>query len=196
MDDTRTRIMRAAIKGVREYGLEGVRIQNISALAGLSPGALYRYFKSKDELMLACFTWVDLQVAKIYDGMSIDPKTMAEDPFGAVKCLWLPYFRFWTRRPDETIFYHRFRDSQIFPEYDRHRDVSHFNQFGAMVEVFYRVFPRLRELNRDILWIHVLNTTLLYTKYVVQGALPDSEETEDTIFQLIATGLTGFLVQA
>lgn len=44
------------MKAVRQYGLEGVRIQNISELAGLSPGALYRYFESKDQLMLECFT--------------------------------------------------------------------------------------------------------------------------------------------
>ena len=38
MDDTRTRIISAAMKAVREYGLEGVRIQNVSDLAGISPG--------------------------------------------------------------------------------------------------------------------------------------------------------------
>lgn len=30
-------------KTVRQYGMEGVRIQKISELAGVSPGALYRY---------------------------------------------------------------------------------------------------------------------------------------------------------
>ena len=50
MDDTRTRIISAAMKAVREYGLEGVRIQNVSDLAGISPGALYRHFNSKDQL--------------------------------------------------------------------------------------------------------------------------------------------------
>ncbi len=35
------RIISAAMKAVRQYGLEGVRIQNISKLAGVSPGALY-----------------------------------------------------------------------------------------------------------------------------------------------------------
>ena len=44
LDDTKTRIIFAAMKAVRQYGLEGVRIQNVSELAGISPGALYRYF--------------------------------------------------------------------------------------------------------------------------------------------------------
>lgn len=48
MENTRARIVIAAMRAVRQYGLEGVRIQNISELAELSPGALYRYFSSKD----------------------------------------------------------------------------------------------------------------------------------------------------
>ena len=38
LDDTKTRIMSAAMKAVRQYGLEGVRIQNVSDLAGYPPG--------------------------------------------------------------------------------------------------------------------------------------------------------------
>ena len=47
------------MKAVRQYGLEGVRIQNVSRLAGISPGALYRYFDSKDRMIIECFTYVD-----------------------------------------------------------------------------------------------------------------------------------------
>ena len=66
MDDTKARIISATMKAVRQYGLEGVRIQNISKLAGVSPGALYRYFDSKEQLMMECFTYVDKQAAGIF----------------------------------------------------------------------------------------------------------------------------------
>ena len=33
----------------------------------------------------------------------------------------------------------------------------------------------------------------MYAKYVVEGILPDNQETEDTIFQLLTTGLSGYL---
>ena len=95
MDDTKTRILMAAIRAVRLYGLEGARVQNISELAGLSPGALYRYFDSKDQLMEECFILVDKQAAAIFDGIRLNPLTMLRDPMGAVKTLWQPYFRFW-----------------------------------------------------------------------------------------------------
>jgi AcrR family transcriptional regulator len=194
LDDTRTRILSAAMKAVRQYGLEGVRIQNISELAELSPGALYRYFDSKEQLMAECFTYVDKQAAAIFDKLKLNPLNMLADPLGAVKSLWLPYFRFWVARPDETVFYHRFRDSAAFPEFYSTQETSYFDAFGDMVRLFRRLFPSLTEINQNLLWLHVLTTTVMYAKYVVEGQLPNDEETEDTVFQFLSVGLSGYLM--
>lgn len=193
MDDTRTRIIFATMKAVRQYGLEGVRIQNVSDLAGITPGAVYRHFDSKEQLIVECFTYVDKQAAAIFERLTLNPLTMLADPMGAVKSLWLPYFRFWVGHPDETIFYHRFRDSAFFPKYDKSRDVSYFNTFIGMVRLFQTVFPSLKRMNQDLLWLHVLTSTVMYAKYVVEGTLPEGQETEDTVFQLLTTGLSGYL---
>jgi len=199
MDDTKTRIIQAAIKGVRQYGLEGVRIQNISKLAGLSPGAMYRYFGSKDELLKAAFTWVDMQAADIFENLTFSPQEIMAAPLGTVKKLWQPYFRFWIARPDETVFYYRFRDSEMFPVYDQKRDASYFKSFAGIVHNFITAFPNLSHINRggslDLLWLHVLTSTLMYAKYVVEGTLPNDEATEEAIFQLLVTGLTGYLTK-
>ncbi len=193
MDDTKTRIISAVMKAVRQYGLEGMRIQNVSKLAGITPGAIYRYFDSKEQMLVACFTYVDKQAAAIFEHLRFDPLTMLTDPMEAVKALWLPYFRFWTVRPDETIFYYRFRDSTFFPKYDRSRDITYFKTFIEMVCAFKQVFPRLDQINQDLLWLHVLTSTVMYAKYVVEGILPNNQETEDTVFQLLTTGLSSYL---
>lgn len=193
MDDTKARIISSTMKAVRQYGLEGVRIQNVSELAEISPGAIYRYFESKDQLLQECFTYVDKQAAAIFEHLKFNPLTMITDPMGAVKSLWLPYFRFWVSHPDETIFYHRFRDSAFFPKYDKIRDASYFNAFAGIVRIFREVFPSLKQINQDILWLHVLTTTVMYAKNVVEGVLPDNQETEDTVFELLTIGLTGYL---
>ena len=87
LDDTRTRIISAAIRAVRQHGLEGVRIQNVSSLAGVSSGALYRYFESKEKLLEECFTYVDRQAAAIFDQLAFDPHAIVADPVGAVRSL-------------------------------------------------------------------------------------------------------------
>ena len=185
--------MSAAMKAVRQYGLEGMRIQNVSDLAGISPGALYRYFESKDQLIIECFTYVDKQAAAIFEHLSFNPLTMLVDPIGAVKKLWLPYFRFWVAHPDETVFYHRFRDSTFFPKYDRNRDVGYFSVFIGMVRIFKEVFPGLDRMNQDLLWLHILTSTVMYAKYVAEGVLPANQETEDAVFQLLTSGLSAYL---
>ena len=62
-----------------------------------------------------------------------------------------------------------------------------------MVHAFKNVFPGLQRINQDLLWLHVLTCTVLYAKYVVEGVLPDNQDTEDTVFQLLTTGLGGYL---
>ena len=193
MDNTRTRIIYAAMAAVRQYGLEGVRIQQVSEFAGITPGAIYRHFASKEQLLIECFTYVDKQAAEIFEHLQFNPLAMLTDPMGAVKELWQPYFRFWVAHPDETIFYHRFRDSVFFPKYNRTRDVTYFNKFIGMVRAFKIVFPRLDRINQDLLWLHVITSTVMYAKYVVEGTLPNNRETEDTVFQLLTTGLSGYL---
>lgn len=181
------------MKAVRQYGLEGMRIQNVSELAGVSSGALYRYFDGKDQLIEECFVYVDKQAAEIFEHLKLNPLAMLTDPMGAIKGLWLPYFRFWVEHPDETVFYHRFRDSSFFPKYDKSRNVDYFQTFIGMVQLFKKIFPDLNRINQDILWLHVLTSTVMYAKYVVEGTLPDNQETEDTVFRLLTTGLSGYL---
>lgn len=193
LDDTKTRIILAAIKAVRQYGLEGVRVQNVSDLAGISSGAIYRHFEGKGQLLTECFTYVDRQAAAIFEDLKLNPQEMRANPIRAVKGLWLPYFRFWTSRPDETVFYYRFRDSAAFLQYDKSRDVTYFGTFIGMVRAFKEAFPRLESINQDLLWLHALTSTLLYAKYVVEGILPNNEETEETVFRLLTTGLSGYL---
>ena len=71
--------------------------------------------------------------------------------------------------------------------------MTYFKTFLGMVLAFKRVFPRLNRLNQDLLWLHVLTSTVMYAKYVAEGILPDNQETEETVFQLLTTGLSGYL---
>lgn len=138
-----------ARKAVRQYGLEGMHVQNASDLAGVSPGALYRYFDGKNHLILETPIYVDKQAATIFDCVKFTPLTMLTNPMGAVKKLWLPYFHFWVAHPDETVFCHRFRDSAFFPEYNKARDFTYFHTFIGMVACSSRYFRRWTASTRN-----------------------------------------------
>jgi multidrug efflux pump subunit AcrB len=50
---TRQRVLDAALRCFGREGSHGASMQQICAEAGVSPGALYRYFRSKDDLIVA-----------------------------------------------------------------------------------------------------------------------------------------------
>jgi TetR/AcrR family transcriptional repressor of nem operon len=51
--ENRNALVRAASKLIRERGIDGVGVAEISKAAGLTHGALYAHFRSKEELALA-----------------------------------------------------------------------------------------------------------------------------------------------
>jgi len=54
VDDKRQRILEAARKRFRHYGVKKTTMQEIARDAGLAVGTLYLYFKDKDDLLVAC----------------------------------------------------------------------------------------------------------------------------------------------
>ena len=185
----RDEILTAAMRGVREYGLEGVRIQHIAELSGCSAGNIYSYFSSKDELLQACYEQIDRQIAHIFDKVRITPEALLADPIGEVRQLWTAYWRWLVSHPDETVFYHRFRDWSGFPAFEKTRDISYFASFIQSVGVFKNLFPATRSIPDDLLWLHLLTTTVMYAKYVAQGVLPNIAATEEMVFCLLMGGL-------
>jgi AcrR family transcriptional regulator len=54
VDDKRQRIVDAARKRFRYYGVKKTTMQEIARDAGVAVGTLYLYFKDKDDLLVAC----------------------------------------------------------------------------------------------------------------------------------------------
>jgi AcrR family transcriptional regulator len=71
-NERRAQILDAARACVLEHGLEAVSIEMIVAGSGLSTGAVYRYFKGKDQILGAAFTGASLDIgeamASVFDG--------------------------------------------------------------------------------------------------------------------------------
>jgi AcrR family transcriptional regulator len=53
-DQRRHEIITAAVRAIRQRGLEGVRMRDVARDAGLSTGNLYYYFRNKRELIYFC----------------------------------------------------------------------------------------------------------------------------------------------
>ena len=66
-DENRAALIAAASRLFREKGIDGVGVAEISKAAGLTHGALYAHFKSKEELSAAALAWgMEQANAKLY----------------------------------------------------------------------------------------------------------------------------------
>src|SRR3989442_1605138 len=54
-EETRERILDAALKLFRERGFDQTTMRDIAAAAGVATGAAYYYFRSKEELVMAFY---------------------------------------------------------------------------------------------------------------------------------------------
>jgi TetR/AcrR family transcriptional regulator, transcriptional repressor for nem operon len=69
--DNRTALIRAASKLFRERGIDGVGVAEISKEAGLTHGALYAHFRSKEELALEALSYgLEQANARMYSATS------------------------------------------------------------------------------------------------------------------------------
>lgn len=193
LEESRGSLIRAAMRGVRLYGLDGLRIQHIGELAGMATSRIYYYFKDKDDLLRECFEQVDRQIARIFDQVIMDPQRLADDPEKEIRRLWTAYFRWLLAHPDETVFYYRYRDTPGFPDYEKARDYSHFASFIESLRLFERQYHVPTRAGAQILWLHLLSGTVMYAKFVVLGVLAGDAETEEAVFQMEMNGLRGLM---
>lgn len=191
MTTQKDNIIKAAMRGVRLYGLTGVRIKHISELAGSSVGNIYQNFSSKEKLLQECFEWVDRHIARLYVSAEPHPET-AEDPEQEFYRLWLILYRWLIAHPDETVFYYQYVNEPFFHEYDKGRTGRYFSSFG----LFQSFMPEMCEDNAelDLLRFFSVNVTLLCAKGVVDGVLPDTPETERNIFKIKFNGEKSLLL--
>lgn len=64
--DNRNRIVEAALRLIDEKGFDNVTVSQITEAAGVSKGAFYIHFKSKEEL-------IEQQISESYDEFKLDP---------------------------------------------------------------------------------------------------------------------------
>src|SRR5919109_209985 len=65
---TPARILDAAFEAIRDFGLPRVTVEDVAQRAGLSRQTVYRYFPSKDELIIALVSRDEETLRPILDG--------------------------------------------------------------------------------------------------------------------------------
>jgi AcrR family transcriptional regulator len=95
--DLRRVLIDAALQLVEEGGAEGLSVREAARRAGVSPGAPFRHFPSRDALMTAVAGEAQRRFrAEIAAALAEAP---ADDPLARFRCIGLAYLRWAMRNP-------------------------------------------------------------------------------------------------
>lgn len=145
--DARAKILEAATKIVREKGFAATSIDDLCKAAGVTKGAFFHHFASKDALGAAAGVNWDVTTSDLFAGA---PYHAAEDPL------------------ERVLGYIDFRRAILQGE------VSEFTCLaGTMVQEAYDVSPAIREACKDAIWNHAekieADITDAMERYEVRG---------------------------
>lgn len=92
-------IISAAISSVANKGLSAATIRTIASLAGVTEGAIYRHFPSKDALIRAIYERIVLKMVQTKEKIALSP-----DPFQEKISQWVRVtYEFFDEQPDAFV---------------------------------------------------------------------------------------------
>ena len=81
---TRQRIVEAAYQVLARQGYDATSVKDIAAAAGVAPGLVHYYFKTKEDLVLAVIEWA---CAKNAEPAGVSPEERARDAFAGARSM-------------------------------------------------------------------------------------------------------------
>jgi AcrR family transcriptional regulator len=192
--DLRRVLIDAALQLVGEGGAEAVSVREAARRAGVSPGAPFRHFSSRDALMQAVAEEAQRRFrAEIEAALAEAP---AGDPLARFRCLGLAYLRWAMRNP--THF--EIISSRRFFDHDRAAAISSDN--AELIELTGRTLAEAFAAGQlrpaDLKQVQIAGRALVYgfARMNIDGhfprwgvAGPEAERTAEAILDLFIEGI-------
>jgi len=192
--DLRRVLLDAALQLVEEGGAEAVSVREAARRAGVSPGAPFRHFPSRDALMQAVAEEAQRRFrAEIEAALAA---AAPDDPLGRFRCLGLAYLRWAMRNP--THF--EIISSRRFFDHDRAAAIRSDN--AELIELTGQTladaFAAGQLRSADLKQIQIAGRALVYgfARMNIDGhfprwgvANPEAERTAEAILDLFIEGI-------
>ena len=191
--DLRRVLIDAALQLVGEGGAEAVSVREAARRAGVSPGAPFRHFPSRDALMQAVAEEAQRRFrAEIEAALAAAPG----DPLGRFRCLGLAYLRWAMRNPThfEIISSRRFFDHEKATAVSRDNNELIDLTGRTLAEAFAKGQLRSPDLKR----VQIAGRALVYgfARMNIDGHFPrwgvdeaEIERTAEAILDLFIAGI-------
>jgi AcrR family transcriptional regulator len=192
--DLRRVLIDAALQLVGEGGADAVSVREAARRAGVSPGAPFRHFPSRDALMNAVAEEAQRRFrAEIELAVANAP---ADDPLGRFRCLGLAYLRWAMKNPA----HFEIISSRRFFDHDRSAVVARDNSelIGLTERTLAEAFVRGRLRPVDLKQVQIAGRALVYgfARMNIDGHFPrwgvagtDVERTAEAVLDLFIEGI-------
>ncbi|HLK62051.1 MAG TPA: TetR family transcriptional regulator [Bryobacteraceae bacterium] len=162
-DETRARILAAAMELFQRQGFEETTMREIAAAAGVATGAAYYYFDSKDAIVLAFYDQSQQEMEPLLDAALASARNL-KGRVGALLEVKLQYFEP-NRRLLGTLAAHADPEHRLSPfsaqtEEMRKRDMQFFER--ALTGSRIRVNSELGQHLPRILWMYQMGVILFW----------------------------------
>jgi TetR/AcrR family transcriptional repressor of multidrug resistance operon len=179
-EEKRRALMEAAVDLFSTQGFQATPTQQISDRAGVSAGTLFRYFRTKEELIDSLHASIHRALADAVDE-AIHPETPVEEQIKNVKRQVL---RWMFKNPNKTLFFEQFSSSPNITEKAKGEAAI---RFSALDELYQKAVSRgiLKGINKEVFLANFWYPNFMLIHMHAFGRL--QSDVEETIEQSVAS---------
>jgi len=176
--EVRQALMKSAIRVVSVQGIQNATTKALSTDAGLSEVYIYRYFKSKDDLLKQTFDSLDKELMYVMKKSlnNIDRSQNLNVKIG-FKSVFHDFWKFTLGDRDKCSFFIQYYYSSY---YSTHSEEERKAIYQPLLDL---IAPAFTEGSDP--WIelnHMYDVAFPKILRVIRGTIPDNEETEENVY--------------
>lgn len=180
LSERQEQILKSTLELVASHGLLKTSISKISQHAQCSPGIVYHYFESKDEIMETLF----MSIFREMMAYVMDESALNRPIADRYKALWLRKYQFHLNNPDKTIFIEQYKNSSYYT--DDHEQATQALMAGLMAMGQADIEQGLViNLPLDIIYTMTFTVALNLSKSHSHAEIRLDEETLDMIAERV-----------
>jgi TetR/AcrR family transcriptional regulator, repressor of fatR-cypB operon len=182
--ERRQSILNATLEQVAETGLTGTTMSLIAKRAEASPGIIYHYFASKDEILHTLFDQIFEEFAKAI----VAPELLDLPWQERYLQVWLRTFNFFAAHRQKTAYYEQYKNS-AYADYNFEAvDNAHMMALVAAVQGDIAA-GHVVDLPMPVIYTLTIGSALNMAKLQISGAVHFDEAMLDKIARLVCESL-------
>lgn len=193
--DTKTRIMESVIVESKDGPISKINTISVSNKARTSESNLYKIFKTKKNLLIETFLYIDQKIGKyLTENITTFAGNDIPSTINYVKDVWTKYLEFFVSNYDYALYYSTFRISKLYTDDVSKMQQEHFIILTEMFEFINRDLNIYSMFPFALFWSFVLDTTLLIAKRMGNKEVEYSDVNVELSFHLVFDGLINILL--